>query len=524
MTASLLVPLLVFSGGDAVTRTRLPVETSGAPVLECSACRGEYESLSAIVYAPAGVEGLTVSASPLVAPTGQGGAFSVDLRIVKWWYQGGIRDLERNHPVEYNPRRVLTAELLLKDDALVRAQGGRNFLRSTAEDGTQTYLPCSGATSIRLEGARPIDAATLQPVGIPAGMSREFVVTVHVPFSAAPGVYSGQVSFTSDAGAASLPLRVTVRPFELEPSRLTYSLYYRGRLSEDGEPRIGSDEKSAQQYRAEIADMREHGVLYPTNYQGWGPGLRKVLDIRREEGLPTEAFYTLAAGHSPAEVRKWLSLCRGYGYKDVYFYGADEAEGDALIAQRADWKGVQDAGGKTFVATYHRSKAYEVMGSLLNLAVVSGLPKAETAAAWHQIGGECFAYLCPQVGVERPEVYRRNFGLVLAKSGYDGAMDYAYQHAFHSIWNDFDDRDYRDHVFAYPTVNGVVPTLEWEGFREAVDDARYVATLEKAIVEADDAEVAREALEWLKGLDPQTVNLTGTREHMAAWIERLKEA
>ena len=41
------------------------------------------------------------------------------------------------------------------------------------------------------------------------------------------------------------------------------------------------------------------------------------------------------------------------------------------------------------------------------------------------------------------------------------------------------------------TVNGVVGTLAWDSFREAVDDTRYVATLEKAIVEADDAEVAQ---------------------------------
>lgn len=522
MTASILVPFLVFSGGDAVTRTRLPVETSGAPILECSACRGEYESLSALVYAPAGVDGLTVSASPLVGPTGQRGAFPVDLRVVKWWYQGEITDLERNHPVEYNPRRVLTPELLLKDDALVCVEGQRNFLRSTAEDGTETYLPCSGQTSIRLEGARPIDAPDLRPVDIPAGQSREFVVTVHVPPLAASGVYSGQIFFTSDAGAASLPLRVTVRPFDLEPPRLRYSLYYRGRLAEDNQTHIESDLKSEQQYRAEIADMQEHGVLYPTNYQGCGPGLRKVLDIRREEGLPTEAFYTLAAGHSPAEVRRWVRLCRSYGYSDVYFYGADEAEGEALVAQKADWQGVQKAGGKTFVATYSRSKAYETMGSLLNLAVVSGLPKSETAQAWHSVGSEAFAYLCPQVGVERPEVYRRNFGLVLWRSGYDGAMDYAYQHAFHHIWNDFDDRDYRDHVFAYPTVNGVIGTLEWEGFREAVDDTRYVATLEKAIVEADDAEAAREALMWLRGINPQTCDLGETREGMAGWIGRLR--
>ena len=61
-------------------------------------------------------------------------------------------------------------------------------------------------------------------------------------------------------------------------------------------------------------------------------------------------------------------------------------------------------------------------------------------------------------------------------------MDYAYQHQFGpSIWNDFDDvaDHYRDHVFAYPTTDGVIDTVQWEGWREGVDDTRYVASLIK---------------------------------------------
>jgi hypothetical protein len=517
MTPAALVPFLVFAGGDAVTRSRAPVETSGGAVLECALCPGEFESLSAVVYANTGLEGLRVSASPLRGPTGLLDPSCVDARLVKWWWQGAIADMGGNHAVEYNPKRVLTAELLLRDDALVRVDERRNRLRSAG-----TYLPCSGQTSVRLKGARPMDAATLQPVDLPAGTSREFVLTVRVPTGTRAGAYEAVVTFLCAQGTSTLPLRVAVRPFDLEPSRLTYSLYYRGRLSDDGKPTVASDTKSARQYRCEIADMRDHGVLCPANYQGLGD-LRRALRIRRTEGLPSGGFYTLAAGHSPKEVRRWMHLCREFGYDEVYFYGADEAEGEALLAQRADWQGVQRAGGRTFVATYKRSRAYETMGSLLNLAVVSGMPDAETAKAWHCVGSQCFAYLCPQVGVERPEVYRRNFGLVLWKAGYDGAMDYAYQHAFHHVWNDFDDRDYRDHVFAYPTINGVVGTLQWEGFREAVDDVRYVTTLEKAMAEAPDQGLAQQAQAWLDSVDPETCDLAATRERAAGWIERLKE-
>jgi hypothetical protein len=82
--------------------------------------------------------------------------------------------------------------------------------------------------------------------------------------------------------------------------------------------------------------------------------------------------------------------------------------------------------------------------------------------------------------VENPEIYRKNFGFTLWNDGYDGAMDYAYQDTCgQSIWNDFDDINYRDHVFAYPTSNGVIDTIQWEGWREGVDDTRYLATLMK---------------------------------------------
>ncbi|TFH06713.1 MAG: DUF4091 domain-containing protein, partial [Nitrosomonadales bacterium] len=64
-----------------------------------------------------------------------------------------------------------------------------------------------------------------------------------------------------------------------------------------------------------------------------------------------------------------------------------------------------------------------------------------------------------------------------------GAMNYAYQHEFgQSLWNDFDDASAthaRDHVFAYPTSDGVIDTIQWEGWREGVDDTRYLATLIK---------------------------------------------
>jgi len=59
-------------------------------------------------------------------------------------------------------------------------------------------------------------------------------------------------------------------------------------------------------------------------------------------------------------------------------------------------------------------------------------------------------------------------------------MNYAYQSTDGNpdIWNDFTSlRGNRNMTFTYPTTNGVVDTLQWEGHREGVTDIRYASTL-----------------------------------------------
>jgi hypothetical protein len=48
-------------------------------------------------------------------------------------------------------------------------------------------------------------------------------------------------------------------------------------------------------------------------------------------------------------------------------------------------------------------------------------------------------------------------------------------------WNDFDHSYYRRHNFVYPTADGFVPTIAWDGYREALDDVRYATALRQAV-------------------------------------------
>jgi len=139
---------------------------------------------------------------------------------------------------------------------------------------------------------------------------------------------------------------------------------------------------------------------------------------------------------------------------------------------------VHEAGAKVFCAE-HTQYAYAI-ADVLDLVIMSQVNKT-VADLYHQYNHSIYSYNNPQGGVELPLTYRRNFGLTLWQNNYDGAADYAYQHSFNNSWNDFDDVTYRDHNFVYPTVSGIVDTIEFAGFREAANDVRYLTLLNYTI-------------------------------------------
>ncbi|MFL2869416.1 MAG: hypothetical protein ACJZ8O_01595 [Pirellulaceae bacterium] len=297
--------------------------------------------------------------------------------------------------------------------------------------------------------------------------------------------------------------------FELAQPKMIYSIYYPGKLS-DEQPAgtIAAHYKSEEQMRAELSDMVAHGVRYPNLWQKYSEDLvPRVLQLRKEAGMSNDRlFINMPAGaphHSAGKIEGWRKLTKSFGFKDIYLYGEDEAHGNQLRIQKPSWANVQKAGGKMYASAW-KEDPFEVMGGLLNVLVWSGGCQPEKAKRWHSVGSEIFSYSNPQVGVEEPLLYRYNYGLALWKADYDGAMTFAYQWAYGHIWNDFDSENFRDHCFSYPTINGVVGTIQWEGFREGVDDVRYITTLEQAIEKAGDTEIAHTARRWLAGLKAES--------------------
>jgi hypothetical protein len=493
------------------------------------ACPGEYEPASFVIHALDDIASLEVEATDLEGESDFIPSDNIDIRVVKCWYQAG-------DPLEAwkGWGKLLTPELLLKDDSLVNVENGENYLKLT----TGEYLWISDPTpATDPQGTRTIeeipvkDSPTLQPVNIPNGTNKQFWVTVKIPEGTPAGTYTGTITISSTTGVElTLQLAVEVLPIKLEEPHLIYSIYYLGRL--DGEwPQgsIGDFWKSEEQLRAELQDMFDHGVKNPSCCQHYyEPDMTRYFSARNDIGMGGQPIYLnggiYPSGYQPIdEVQQYMTFLANYGYTEVYFYGEDEVAGQALLDQRESWQAIRNAGGKMFASCH--GDAFDLVGNMLDLAVYEGPPSAEEAGKWYGESHQIFCYSNPQAGVERPESYRRNFGLLLWQADYDGAMNFAYQWTRGNIWNDFDNEEYRDHVFAYPTINGVIDTIQWEGWREGVDDIRYLTTLLKLVEEVKGSKDTSAAENWLAALkssDLTEQNLDVVRSQMIDHILSLQ--
>jgi hypothetical protein len=524
-------PYLLTVGDDPVTNQRiLPTSrlligdldgaldllgTAGEHVPACLVIVPERDTVATFDVAPLRSEGTTPASIP------------VDLKVVKAWYQAGVE-------LDEVGGRVLTPELLLDDDALVEVdlEAQQNRVRDLD---------------------RPRDADELQPLKVAAGAAQQLWLTVRVPEATPPGRYQGSIGVRlAGLGETQVPLRLEVLPFRLEPAALHYGLYYRGTLADPEPDFVSSEGKSAAQLEAEFRNMRDHGILYPDVYERASlradgsldvDALERYLDIRDRAGLPRDKlFYNGSSiGARPTQdqedelvgfCRQLLAWARKRGFEEVYFFGSDEAFGEELAAQRRVWSRVRELGGKMTVAC---SKGFfELVGDLLDLPIVNRTSPHEVPKV-HALGHRICNYSLPQGGVEQPFRYRYFFGLWLLRTGMDGSRTYAYQHAFGAgesmgrAWDDFDNVVYRSHMLTYPTVDGVVDTVQWEGVRAAVDDVRYATTLRAAIAAArqhgDDqaAALAQASEDWLDDIDLRS-DLQALRREMAVRIRRLHGA
>lgn len=531
---NLLVHVVKPISSDKILPFTAFVPGKRSDTLFITACRGELEPASFVIHSDYNnVINLTLKPTELRSGNNIIPPHNIDIKVVKVWYQGGTA--WRN--IRANPTHILVPEILLNDDTLIRVnyESKSNYIKlninnkklyklisgDTVQEGHSTYASPDNHVIYDTDEFPVEDSETLLPINIPSGQNKQLWITVKVPNDAVAGNYTGEIFLNVNGNnVGKMNMEVRVLPFDLEPSSIEYSIYYRGKLVQS-KGSISSEYKSEMQMRAELMDMWEHGVKNPTVYQPINDKnlLKRVFEIRKNIGMVGQPIYylglvtnNLTRPNGLAEYVKqiayMLTLSRSYGATDLYIYGIDEASEDQLRTERPVWNAIHSTGAKVFVAGWEPGH-FKLIGGIVDLFVDGQPPLKIEADKFHKVGGKIFSYNQPQVGVEDPSIYRKNYGIRLWQQNYDGAMDYAYQDGFGSVWNDFDDKNFRDHNFTYPTINGVIDTIAWEGFREGVDDVRYINTLEKRIALAFSSGDAAK----IKSADEANIYLSNLRHY-----------
>jgi len=565
--------------------------SSASNEISIVACVGEYEPASFVISALKDISNLQIKITDLRSKKKIIPSKNIDISVVKTWYQSGSDTIANEHKAVLVPELLLKDESLVKVDSQnrenfikIKEDGKETYVSISKKnnEGLESFTrdrltpnnwgrPHAALMKIPIK-----DTKILQPIDIQKGTNKQIWITIHVPQDSSPGIYEGDIEFQgANVHIDKIKFNLRVLPFELESPSLRYSIYYMGKLSPDGEWYISSEIKSEEQFLAEMKDLKAHGVSYPTLEQPmWDIHLlERAVKLRAEAGLSKDVIYFIddywgsisrplsslksdltfeelsplldilypyftKPGITNEEleplrekVRKQIKFFEGKGYNEIYsIYSIDEATGENLLNERSAFKAVREAGGKVFGSGSIYGRNFEIVGDLQDLLNCASTPSKEEAEKWHSADHKIFSYGNPQVGYEDPEVYRRNYGLLLWQNDYDGAMNFAYQVGYNNIWNDFDDVEIRDLNFTYPTVDGVIGTIAWEGFREGVDDIRYLSTLVKAIENAKKSEsreikeevlLSEKWLEELKETNLEMSNLDLIRSELITYILKL---
>ena len=563
----------------------LPPVCNEATAIELSACRGEYEPASFVVTASRPLESVLIEVGQLTGPGGTWPDDTVDVRVVKEYYRGtldrGAEVLNRGT----DPGYASFPTLLVHDESFLAIEPAptktnpkamKNVLRGELRD-TAELQPVTinkrkqfWVTVHVPEHAKPGTYRTTVRIVPQNDDTSELSLQVQVyPFTLLPPMLEYSMYYpvtlvpegSQDwrSGKWTNTALITPRQYIVEcKNMLAHGL---------SNPNIYTG-----------PSKRPDGSL------DFSP-LEQVLELRQSVGMHPKALYLVA---SPCpfrtrpltpeerqqihryvpEVNAWASE---HGYEEVFHMATDEMWGEALLAARDSMATVDEAGGLVFTAVLEpwvavlaptrstefldrvldvlhlpvlhstvmdhlasAARKYTVEESLRHMAEIAKAANCEALAQHqqeryrktidrvHHLGNKIYTYMNPRGGAPLPELQRRSEGLGLWRVGFDGTMTWAYTH----IVGDAVNQPMR-YAKVYRTEYGVLDTLHWEGWREGVDDVRYLTTLLDALNRArgrfPHEPLISETDDWVDAIDVANGDLDAIRREMARRIVALMD-
>lgn len=374
-------------------------------------------------------------------------------------------------------------------------------------------------------------------VSLDKGSTHTFYLRIKTPIDADAGKYSGKILFSPQlADKREINIELEIMPFSLPQDEKDRLIYFNQRTIGGGELQL-----SREQYENYIDVIREAGmngvVVYQSNYDEiiW------TIDLLAEKGFDGTVVFTSYIG-SVLNTGKVAALSNYVKKKglDPYFYGKDEpADIDTISEHLKLVERVHDQGGKVMSAIrkqcldatddpdfylYGQNDNPETLQitDLPNYAFVTNMDKdgspdqldcvGEVRQGYRSDLRYSFLqyinglwdgtvdkkrdkeYFYNQIQQQREPRNRILYGFGLWRSGLDGTSPYGFLGHYTTItrngevidnhgskyYDDFDGPK-REYNSIYPSTDEPVLTLQWEGYREGIDDSRYTTLLRQEI-------------------------------------------
>ncbi len=411
--------------------------------LACFACPGEYEPLAVAARALKDLKALSCTVTDLAGP-GRIPASAVDVRVVRCW-----------------PQR----------------------------------LGSSWSTEWRV---MPELLEHKPSVDVAADTTQEFWLTVRVPDDARPGLYKGfAVLAAANAGRARIPVAVEVLPFRLRKNERPVGMYWRDNKV------AGTPLRDKQ-----VRDMVEHGMttltmgaVFPSLRNEAGAVVLDVAELRTflqeikrlgiEGPIPYHASSLMTKikrafpGKTQEEldalyveaIRQLEAVSSRPDTPKLLYYPVDEIGSNDKRGKKAhdECALIAKVPGATSYITVNNYKGGEKWGDTFDIWCGNIIYTREQEQKLLARGKRYMRY--GSAYLNDPRKARNTCGFGFYRRPAEAMFYWHYQAYVGDPFNDFDGGS-RDWCAAYPGPNGeLIPTTDWEGLREGVDDMRYIATL-----------------------------------------------
>jgi len=524
------------------------------------AAQGEIEPITFSVRSSEDLGSVDVTISDLSSKTGERiTKDNMELLNIRLWQQCKRNpDLARwNWDCSVRGKHIkeVVPELLVKDNE-------QDLIVAEQKSSTATkYIPPSVNQDFK--------------VSIKKDKSHTFFIRVKVPEQTQPGIYKGKVNIKPKQAletsaltkefSRTIDIEFQVLPFQLPESSKEHLVYFNQMpTGYYVDPlRIGRE-----LYSKYLDLFRESGLTNIVAYINTSYQLDWVLDELQAKGF-SKTFIIVSNNNNfdPEVLTKRASDIKEHGF-DPYFYTIDEPNyGNKMLKNIVLVNRVHKT-TDIKVATAIQRECVEAMADP-DFPVYDGLDKVDIAQSMdlpnyagtpNKSKGCCCGgvdkyqsfteyinglisgtteksskkeFFYQQLWGESAKFNRAYFGYFLWNNKLDGVAPYGVQAHYNTIGgvehhgkyviDDFDAKK-KEHNSLYPSAEGPILTLQWEAFREGIDDVRYLTYYDQLLNQLEDQDQVY-AQQLRTELDKEIRNYNfGTDDSRSPWKKEVSDA